>query len=289
MRAEQLQNVILFALLAVLAIGMGVAYWFGGRQSSAGASGPVEPVKKFRADPGTERENARALLSSVPSVKEETTDRPIEIWGNLDDEEATIRNRFNETHRSVAGMTPEEARNSLEARLDSADLSDTERAQLESALGLALLLGEDRDVSASREAFARAMAACEDADARVLLACIYGEALYERKEYGETLELLDEGRFVGSIFGPFRLKLEALRGLVLDVLGRYDQAQIAYENAFEASLASELSSSSQARDSARVIGIHLARHYREAGRVEDAVAVSRRLRAWLGEEDLVLR
>ena len=289
MRTEQIQNFALIGLLFLLAVGMGIAYWFGTTDSSVGASTPAAPVKKFRADPGTERENARALISSVPSVEEETTDRPIDIWGSLDEDEEPIQESFNAAQASIEGMSPEEARDSLSERLESDELGNEERAQLEAALGLALLEGDEPDIDASREAFGRAFNACADGDARVLLAFAYAEALYEREEYVETLELLRDGRFVGATFSPFRLKLEALRGLALDALGRPDQARAAYKRAFESALSSELQTSPRARDATRLVALQLARHYREDGRTEDATAISRMLRAWLKEDELILR
>ncbi len=288
MRAERLQNLVLIGLLLILGIGMGVAYWFGGDKSTAGASGPVAPVKKFRADPGTERENARALVSSVPSVKEETTDRPIEIWGSLDDDEPE-RDAFAATPESVAGLSHENAQRVLADRLAADDLSAEERAQTEAALGLALLLGEPREAEGARAAFERAFAACADADSRVQLAFVYAERLNAEDEYEETLELLKDGRFVGAKLSPTRLKLEALRGWALDALGRNDQARTAYSKAFESALASDLNESAGGRDAARLVALRLARHYRADGRERDATAVSRMLRAWLGEDDLVLR
>lgn len=289
MRAEQVQNFVLIALLLVLGTGMGIAYWFGGDRGPVGASTPAAPVKKFRADPGTERENARALVSSLPSVKEETTDRPIEIWGSLDEDDAPESVAYRAASDSIEGLTPEEALESLSAQLDSGDVRGEERAHLEATLGLALLSVEPRDTEAARDAFARAFKACADGDARVGLAVVYADVLFARDEHEELVELLKDGRFVGATFTPARLRLEALRGLALDALGRPDQARAAYERAFASALKSDVKESARGRDAARVIAMRLARHYREDGRREDAIAVSRKMRAWLAEEDLVLR
>ncbi len=289
MRPQQFQNLVLIGLLAVLAIGIGVAYWFGGDRGSAAASGPVEPVKKFRAEPGTERENARALVSSVPSVPEETTDRPIEIWGSLDEDDGTEQSEFNSVRGSIEGLSAEQAKDQIAEQLNSAEVPADERAQLEASLALALLDADEPDPEGARSAFARAYKLCADANSRVQLAQDYAPLLYKRGHYEETLEFLDEGRFVGADFSAPRLVLEAIRGITLDALGRDAAARDAYRRAFLSAMRSDLDKSAQGRDAARLIALRLARHYRADGRPEDAIAVVRMLRGWLGEEDLILR
>jgi hypothetical protein len=196
---------------------------------------------------------------------------------------------YDNVRHSVEGMSAEGARGYLESRLVSSEISDAERAQLEASLGLALLDASDPGVEEARSAFARAFGACADADARVQLAHAYAKLLYERGHYEATLELLHAGRFVGAQFSPERLAIEAIHGLALEALGRGPAAQDMYERALETALASELNQSASGRDAARLIGLRLARTYRDEGREEDAVAISRTLRAWLGEDDLVHR
>jgi len=293
MRAQQVQNLVVIGVLLFFAAGLGLAYWFGGNQSTAGATSAVKPVKKFRADPGTERKNAMALTSSIPSVKEETTDRPIEVWGSLDDDKAQTDEREWEAYTAVTAsieqLSPDDAQDALRARLVERELSADERAQLEATFAVALLRSNDPDAAEAREAFARALQNCPDANTRVRLVYVYADALVGHGLYEDALDLMQEGRLAGAALSPTRLKLEALRGSVLDFLGRTDEARDVYERGFESALDSDLKESSRGRDAARVLALRLARCYRDAGRNDDAVAVSRRLRAWLNEEDLLFR
>ena len=78
-------GLIMFIMFLVLMLMFGAAYYLGQQEQGAQTSSAGQkPVKKFRAKPGTERKNVRALTSSQPSEKEETSDKPIDIWGDLD-------------------------------------------------------------------------------------------------------------------------------------------------------------------------------------------------------------
>lgn len=55
-------------LLAIFAFALLVAWQTGMGRSNVATGEPGAPVKKFRAEPGTMRENARAIVSDVPSA-----------------------------------------------------------------------------------------------------------------------------------------------------------------------------------------------------------------------------
>lgn len=268
MRATIMNGILLVGMAILIGVGCAAGYWYV--QSHGGVDASV-------IDLHTDAALDTATDAHAGTPTEHVTDVTL------------VSEEYERVRRAVEGMSADDALAYIESRLELSDVSGAESTQLEASLGLALLAADPPDAEAARSAFARAFGACPDADARVHLAYAYAQLLYERGHYEVTLELLNAGRFVGAQFSPERLAIEVIRGMTLDALGRGPAAQDVYERALESALASELHNSARARDAARLIGLRLARSYRDTGRHEDAVAISRMLRAWLGEDDLVDR
>lgn len=164
-----------------------------------------------------------------------------------------------------------------------------ERVEMESALGFALLEHEQPDLKSAGKAFTTALDYTPTPDARVPMARDFGLALLDHRGEVEVIDVTAGGRFIGATLSPERLQVETVRGIAYDALGLGIRAQDTFHEAFETILDTTLYESELGRDVARVLGLRLARKYRDAGDLSMAKAVSTRLRSWLGEEDLVLR
>jgi hypothetical protein len=179
----------------------------------------------------------------------------------------------------------------IQERLDEIgpEIGGPERVEMESALGYALLEREQPDLRRVGVAFTTALDYTPSPDARVPMARDFGLALLDHRGEVEVIDVTSGGRFIGAQLSPERLEIEAIRGIAFDALGLGIRAQDTFHEAFETILDTTLHESEGGRDVARTLGLRLARKYRDAGDLSLAKAVSVRLRAWLGEEDLVLR
>jgi hypothetical protein len=273
MRARLVKGVLLFGMAAAIGIGGAVGYWYFEKRGAIEATILAERGAHDHRDGATELTTSQSGQLAKP---EHATD------------ELTF-GEFDRVRRSIEGLSPDDARALLESQLASGNHSSESQAQLEASLGLALLGGPVPDAASSRVAFSRAFKHCADADTRVRLAYLYGQLLYESGHHEATLDVLSAGRFVGARFNGERLAIEAIRGLALEALGRHAAARDVYEVALESAVATSLHDTQCGRDAARLIALRLARQYRDEGREGDAVAVSRMLRAWLHEDDLLAR
>lgn len=291
MDAQRKQTLIVIFVILGLVAALGVAYQIGQSQGAGSASAYSKPVKKFRARPGTERENARALYSSVPSAPEETTDRQVDVWGSLDSDDKAPPAKRGLTATFTNGISPEESVEQIKVRMAELpeSASDSLRAQLEAAMAFLLLQTEDPDTEAAERAFARAGELAATPDGRVNVARFQAKALLLSEDYDDVLEVTAPERFIGAELGAARLEVELIRGMAMEELDRQEEAERVYRSIFETAMDGDLAASWEARGVVRQSALRLGRMYRAAGEETKAVGVSRRLRAWLGEEDLVIR
>jgi len=283
------QTLILAAVLLFMAVSLALAYFIGTNRSPGAAAAPLVPVKKFRAKPGTERENARALLSSVPSVNEETTDDPLEVWGSLDQSDSSPENK------SLIldirdGVSPDDAIDTIERRLAALPLAgnDTERAELEAAMATWMLAQDPPDEEGAQRAFARAEELATTPDARVSVDRLRLRALLAQEDFEGILASTAPERYIDAPLSAARLEIELARGIAFGRLANPAEAEQVFTVAIDAAMDSHRVSP-EIESIVRLLALHLGRLYREDGRDTNAIGLSRRLRAWLGEEELILR
>ncbi len=193
--------------------------------------------------------------------------------------------------RLAKATPPQMPLDDIRARLDQLgpESGGPERVEMESALGFALLTTPEPDLRGAGRAFTTALDHTPEPDARVSMARDFGVALLDHLGEAEVLDVTESGRFIGAQLTPERLQVEAIRGVAYEALGLDIRAQDTFREAFETILDTGLNETDTGRGVARALALRLARKYRDAGDAASEDAVSRRLRAWLGEEALAFR
>lgn len=283
------QTLVLFSILLAFASMLGIAFWYGEMQSSGSASATTtekKPVKKFRAKPGTERKNARALLSSTPSQPEETTNKPIEIWGSLDPELQeenesliTALNALqNEDRPQAIGDVLEQLK---KVEQEGGSLED--KALLQATLGRLYALKTPPDEAAAGAAFDRALLTAGNTAARIGVLHLYARSLLDFQEYTRVIDLLEFDFIRKQVFSARTLELEVMRGVAYEQLDRDAEASVAYEEALDRTMKWGTSVDVSQSTIFRQASLRLSKLYREQENSSEATAVARRMRNWLDE------
>ncbi|MEX2015018.1 MAG: hypothetical protein WD873_00180 [Candidatus Hydrogenedentales bacterium] len=197
--------VLLSFVVAIL-----LAARFSGSDPSATTA--VQPVKKFRARPGTERENARAIVSSVPSAPSGNEESSVhdgerkqrEVWGRLDD-----GNDTSTTGTQVFGAAPnysEGANNDRNETFAAATSEVTPR-----------LASEPR---AAEQAYQQALATARTREEHYDAAYLYANELVQRSEYAAALEVVQEQTRGIHEVSPRYFQLRVLESVCLVDAGR---------------------------------------------------------------------
>ena len=188
---DKRQTYLLVGLIIAFAATLGVAYWYSGQERSATASSA--PVKKFRAKPGTERKNARALLSSVPSVSEETTTRPIEVWGSLERDDGPGKRELEAVEAVLDLDDPEEGIEQLQNSLEGRDqeLRASTLSYVYAALASLYVQMDPPDPARAEEAYERALAEAADVAAYISFVHIYADGVLKAGRYARLPEGTD--------------------------------------------------------------------------------------------------
>ncbi len=282
---DKQQTYILVGLLAAFAAVLGVAYWYSGQERTAKASTASSvPVKKFRAKPGTERKNVRALLSSVPSVPEETTARPIEIWGSLERDDGPRKKELKVVEAALDLEDPEEGIKQLEALFEDRGEEELDPASLSSvhaALASLYVQMDPPDTARAEEAYERALAEAAGSGAQISVVYIYSDGLLDAELYERLAEVADVDGFEAYPLSAALLEVGVLLGVALEQLERYEDAQHAYEEVIDAAIVSDGDMSERAANVFRQASLRLARLYSLQGRTAEAKAVARRVQALL--------
>lgn len=275
------QTYLLVGLIIAFAVTLGVAYWYSGQERSATASSA--PVKKFRAKPGTERKNARALLSSVPSVSEETTTRPIEVWGSLERDDGPGKRELEAVEAVLDLDDPEEGIEQLQNLLEGRDqeLRASTLSYVYAALASLYVQINPPDPARAEEAYERALAEAADVAAYISVVHIYADGLLKAGRYARLAEVTELDGFEVYPLSAALLETGVYRGVALDQLGRPEDAQRAYEQVIAVAIGSDRDMSERASNVFRQASLRLARIYRLQGRSSEAKAVARRVQARL--------
>jgi len=276
-------TVVVFAAIAVFGGVLAAAMWWGKYHVAASAPLPTHEISDFSSKDAVS-ENPH----SPPSYAHDTPELPDRNVAEVPPHEDSPA----EEPIRLAKATPSPVPlNEIRARLDQLgpEAGGPERVEMESALGFALLTEAEPDLRSVGKAFTTALDHTPTPDARVPMARDFGVALLDHRGEAEVLDVTESGRFIGARLTPERLQIEAIRGVAYDGLGLGIRAQDTFRDAFETMLDTELYATDIGRDVARGLALRLARKYRDAGDASSEDAVSKRLRAWLGEESLALR
>ena len=278
------QTILVLVLLFVFAVTIGVTYWLGEGGGSSSVSSARDPVKKLRAKPGTQREGARAILSSVPSVPEETTTAPVKIWGSLDSgrgEDKAGRARAEEAASlEASGATVQVLHNDIEAALEEGNAVGV--AYLYGALAAQHARSQPPRLDLAEEAYQQALSQASGPDVVVFVVSMYAGGLLDAGAFQRLADLAEISAYEAYPFSAPLLRLALIRGMALEKLDRSEEALVAYQQAFDASLRAGPEMDPQASSVFRQVSLRLARLHREQGNSAEAKAIARRLRALLG-------
>jgi len=280
---QRRQTILVLALIGVFAVTVGVAYWFGEGSASTTTTTASAPVKKFRAKPGTERKGARALLSSVPSLPEETTNRPIEVWGSLEPEKT--RDEADRARAEIAAdlepsvSSQQGLREDIKLALAMGDHDNA--AYLQAALAAQLVDSNPPQPELADEAFQEALSHASGPESAVFVVAVYAQALHESESHQRVTEVTELSAFEAYPFSSRLLQVALLRGMAFEQLESPEEALSAYEQAFDAARRTEADRLARASDVLRIVSLRLARLHRELGNSAEATAVARRLRVLL--------
>ena len=279
---EKRQTYLMVVMLCVFGLTIGGAYLYGEREQSATAASA--PEKKFRAKAGTERENARALLSSAPSVPEETTTKPIEVWGSLDRDEVARKEEREAVQFLIDFDDPQAAMTEIFEQLenpkDEASLSGS--AYLYAALAAQLVQLEQPDAARAEEAYEYALTLVSDSSMHISVVYLYADGLLKAGDFERLTEVAELDGYEFYSTSAILLELGVFRGVAFEKLGRADEALKAYEQVVAVAIASDGELSEKASSVFRQASLRLARAYRAEGRAGEAKAVARRVQALLG-------
>jgi len=285
-------------VVVVFVLALGGAALFSGGGGGASSSGSREPVKKFRAKAGTQRENARAIISSTPDLPSEnqsggasssTPQKPIEVWGRLDSpdegetsratpERARPRTASEATAQSaLENPSTEEAVRDLVEALEA--LKDARGAsELYSALGTVYARQGRLKTGEAGEAFAQAVASAETEEQRVGVYYAEAKALMQYGEAGDALETMRKLDVKALPEGRMRVELRVMEGMALENTGETEQAMKAYEEVLDDALDGENQADGEIVNVCRQAALRLSRIYRKLGRESDAKQVALRVR-----------
>lgn len=283
---EHKQTFLILALIGIFGIAMAGAYFYSNREAASAASTPRAPTKKFRAKAGTERENARALVSSAPSVDEEKTDKPIEIWGSLEQDDGPAEAQSDEVKDALNAADPAKGLEKLQFDIAAASTETTQETLAVWQATAGLLLGrlDPPDIAGATQAFAEARENAQTDAIRLHVTYNEAQSLLERREYAAVINTLEKESPDTFPFAAHALELSVMKGIALEQLDKFDEAEKAYLAAIDRSEGEEQFPSKSAINVYRQANLRLARLYRNRGDTTAATTVARRMRAHIDQQ-----
>lgn len=274
--------VLVAVLLGGLGLSIAVAWYFGTAQRSPIA--PTTATETFRAKPGTQRDNARALISDREHVegKEGTGTAPVEVWGRLGDDGGDQSERSSEEALKLA----EEVIADLDTKAGLAVLQvELERTASPSALYTAMgtLYSRSDDYSDQHveDAFALALSTAGSAQERLNVIYRHAKVYLEHGRTQLLLEMLERTKPEAAEFGVRSAEIEIMRANALWAAGDIPASLRTLESLLSRSESEELLDDSAFEGVYRQAATRLIRLYRETGNDDKAESLSRSIRSQL--------
>lgn len=280
---------VLFAFL--LAMGLASRYGAGSGGSKGGGSksgASTAPVKKYRAPPGKMRKNARALVSSVPSVKtgkprdSSKARRDIEVWGRLDSSEKVRSREERAAEAALGSFDPSSGIAMLTAAIDE---SSNPSWEVYAALGELYVRSTSENRAEMEVAFAEAMKLAGSREDRLEVVRRHAQTLRGMGELQEALKLLSDTSMGEGTVSAKSIELSVLKGGLLEQLNDRDLALAAYEDAMKSTEAFGIEHRSETSSTYRQAALRLARIYRDRNDSRGASRVRREVAMWFEKVD----
>jgi len=275
---EKKSTLVVVSVLLGFVLMCGLAFWLGQQQEKGIAKQSSEPVKRFRAKPGTERKNARALTSSIPSPEKNRSTKPVKEWGSLDKPEEGPKQSAEEKvlREIMMSASPEEAIQQLLERMaftDEGDVSPTEQAIL--AYMYSRL--DPPDMERADELFSTAWESDTSKQSQVEVVYFISKAALEQGRYEDVFTNLNRLGTGGLPASGYALELGIMAGIAYEGLGDKDGARKAYEHAMNQARTIGLDTNYQVGNAYRAAGLRLGMLHRSAGDDRQAPALGKRV------------
>jgi hypothetical protein len=279
---DRQQAALLGIMSAAFLVMVGVAVFFSNMEGTRGglSSSPIAPdgpLKKLRAKPGTQRENARALLSSREEAPEDPLapayDGETKIWGSLEGEGS------GRTRSSDASLTQAAPGDALQWALEALESNrEVSLAERHAAVGFALARQYPVDLEAIEAAFANARGHVKSEGQRQAVVYFLCKAYLELGDDAALSQVLSEVPPERLLPDARSLEIGMIQAIAAERAGQPELAEVAYAWVLEAARGWALLGDSRAEGVFRQAARRLAHLYREQGDEERAFTTAQRMR-----------
>lgn len=302
---ERQSIVLISAIVGFLLIAGVLAYWFGGQPQIATES--IEPIKKFRAKPGTQRENARALVSDIPSEDSgdsgasagteggARSDDPVEVWGRLAPKEPGAEDgRGGIPRADLSGgvshaidlashaADPAAGLRGLRASLEQAPSPDEAAALHLTAAQLLNRMGGEH-VAERDAAFDAAIAAAESMEVKAVAVTQFANTYLIEGDGAKALDIAVSIDLEDAEFDPGIARLGVLTGIAMERQEMPEAAEEHFLWVLDEIEAQGRRSKSGYEKTYRQAALLLSRLYRSTDRAGEAARLKLRIELWLEE------
>ena len=274
--------VLLVVMVVSLVLTSMLAFWIGQRESDTSSDVTRKPMNRLRAQPGTERANARALTSSIPSTEKNRSSSAVEVWGSLepaegDDELSQVEKK---TQKALTASSPEAGLSQL---LDDVAFDETNETDSLVYAGIAMLYTQidSPDFDESSAYFEKAWANAKTTDQQVEVAYFESRVLLQQGKIGEVFEVLTRFENASLPASGYSLELGIIIGMAYEELNHDRDAIAAYEHTMVQAKSVGLERSAQVSDVYRTAAYRLSQLYTNSGELEEAQRVARSAKAAL--------
>ncbi len=274
---------IIGAFISVMTL---VAYLTGG-----GAQ--IATEQRFKAKPGTTRDNAVALSSrkrkrtqNKKSTEESQAARkgkPVRVRSLSETpEEAPLTEHQRDIREAMNSLSPEDGLDKLQGMLDGRRGAEEESEIYAAMAALYQQLDPPRSTNA-REAFERAMASARSTALRRDIALREASFLIGQGETAAAQQRITGILEEGGAPTPVQVKLEVLSGQLDEQAERKTEAEKAYRSAIEHTLemAKDAPLDDEGTDALRLACLRLSQLYQATGREKEAADIAARLKQYL--------
>lgn len=274
--------VLIAILFGALVAAMAAAWYFGTAQRSPIAA--TTATQTFRAKPGTQRDAAKALVSSREheTGKEGTRSEPVEVWGRLGEPGTPESPRSTEETLRLADevledLGAEEGLAVLEVELETSGAPSA----LYAAMAVLYARALPYDAQRVEDAFALALSTARTPEERLNAVYRHAKVLLERGEHRALLDLLERTRPEAATFSTRAAEIEIMRANAMWAVSDVPGATAALESLLSRDEIPALLERPKFERAYRLAATRLIRMYRETGNDEGAEAVSRKVRSTL--------
>lgn len=274
--------VLIAALLGALALAIAAAWYFGGSQRGPIAGSTA--TETFRARPGTQRDNARALISSREHAsKDGTRTDPVEVWGRFDDGQRPdsggddSEESLRLAEEVTDDLSPEDGLAVLNVELQRTNAPSA----LYTAMGTLYARQKPYDEQRVEDAFALALSTAKTSEERLNVIYRHARVHLERGRADAVLELLNRTRPEGIAFDARAAEIEIIRANAQWEAGDAPGSIATLEALLNRSEIDAFFGDAEFRSVYRQAAARLIRIYKESGEPDKAEAAGRKLRSRL--------